>query len=192
MKRVKKFLWTKQVEIVMCALTALFTVLVLMVCGCTPTKRVTKTDTIYKSNTSHVDSITQVTGQKIDLVMRSVSELRETMAEWLNEQIDYEEQRYDSLGRLISSIKQTTNRTGGKESAKTDDKAVYIGLSAEQADSIFAIRLTSLKADLTVKEKTVERVDLSWWQWLLIWSGVLAWLVVIFFSLKFIIRFVWK
>ncbi len=91
--------------------------------------------------------------------MRSVSELRETMAEWLNENIDYEEQRYDSLGRLISNIRQTTNRAGGKSVSKTDSQSVYVGLTAEQVDSLLSVRLSAMKADLLTKEKVVEKKE---------------------------------
>ncbi len=103
------------------------------------------------------DSVARITQERIDLVMRSVSELRETMAEWLNENIDYEEQRYDSLGRLISNIRRTTNRAGGKSVSKTDSQSVYVGLTAEQVDSLLSVRLSAMKADLLTKEKVVEK-----------------------------------
>lgn len=101
----------------------------------------------------------RITQKRIDLVMRSVSELRETMSEWLNENIDYEEQRYDSLGRLISNIRQTTNRAGGKSVSKTDSQIVYVGLTAEHVDSLLSVRLLAMKADLLTKEKVVEKKE---------------------------------
>lgn len=192
MKRIKRFLRGKQVEIVMCVLTALFTVLVLMMCGCTPTKRVVKADTLYKSETSQVDSTAQITRKHIDLMVNSVSELKETMEELLNENIDYTEQHYDSLGRLISNIRQTTNRNASKAVSKTDSTSIYIGLSVDRIDSILSARLDVLKSEITAKERIAEKAGLAWWQELLIWSGVMAWAVVLFFSIKFIIRFFWK
>lgn len=141
---------------------------------CVPIKRTTQTETVIKSETILQDSTAEITRQKLDLVMRSVSELKETMAEWLNEQIDYEEQRYDNLGRLISNIRQTTNRSGGKESVRTDSQNVYIGLTVEQVDSLLLVRFSAIKTNLHAKEKNVKKTGLSWWQDMLIWIGIFA------------------
>lgn len=189
MKRVKKFLWGKRVEIVMCVLTAFFTVLVLNMCGCTPTKRVSKTETATKSEILQFDSTAQITSEKIDLVMRSVAEFKETISEWLNENIDYTEQHYDSLGRLISNIRQTTNRSAGETVSKTDNTESTVNLTADRLDSLLAVRFAKLKNDLHSKEAIVEKRGLAWWQDLFVWSGVLAWIVATYFCGRYIKRF---
>lgn len=155
--------------------------------GCVPVKRTTQTETVVKSEAMYADSLVQITQERIDLVMRSVSELRETMAEWLNENIDYEEQRYDSLGRLISNIRQTTNRAGGKSVSKTDSQSVYVGLTAEQVDSLLSVRFAALKTDMHTKERVVEKVGLSWWQKTLIGVGVASvtiWIIILLIFLS--------
>lgn len=164
----------------------------LTIIGCTSLKRTTASQTTVATDYTQAADAFLKQEQRLDLAIEMLSSTKEQINEWISENIDYEEQRYDSLGRLIGNIKKTTNRASGKETAKTDNKAVYFGLSIQQVDSILSTRLTSLKADLMIKEKTVEKVGLSWWQELLMWSGALTCLVVIFFSLKFIIRFVWK
>lgn len=119
--------------------------------------------------------MSRITQERIDLVMRSVSELRETMAEWLNEQIDYEEQRYDSLGRLISTINQTTTRNSGRESTKADNVSTFVGLTIEQVDSLFAVRFSKLESDLKQKEVVVEKKEKT----IPTWVGITALLVLI-------------
>lgn len=159
--------------------------LMAVLAGCTPLKRTTTAETVVKSEAMYADSLVQITQERIDLVMRSVSELRETMSEWLNENIDYEEQRYDSLGRLISNIRQTTNRAGGKSVSKTDSQSVYVGLTAEQVDSLLSVRLSAMKADLLTKEKTTEKVGLAWWQRWLIQVGItILTVLLIYFLLR--------
>ena len=81
MKSIKNFLYEKQVEIVMCVLTALLAVLVATMCGCTTTKRVVKNDVKYKSNISQVDSTAQITSKKIDLLLSRLAETKERLSE---------------------------------------------------------------------------------------------------------------
>lgn len=166
--------------------------LILTLSCCTPTKRIAKTEVASKSEALQVDSTTQITRQRLDMVMMSVAELRETMAEWRNENIDYTEQRYDSLGRLISTINQKTSRNSGKEIAKTDNVNTYVGLTIEQIDSLFAVRFSSLKSDLKTKEAVAEKRGFAWWQELLMWLGALAWIIATYFCGRYIKRFFWK
>ena len=151
--------------------------------GCVPLKRTSQTETVVKTGIVATDSMAEVTRQRLDLVMKSVAELRETMSEWLNESIDYTESRYDSLGRLVNTISQTTTRNSGRESAKIDNTSTYVGLTIEQVDSLFSARIATLKADIHTKEKVVEKVGLAWWQKTLIFIGG----ITLFWVLAFVI-----
>jgi len=80
-----------------------------------------------------------------------MSKTKEQIAEWLNENIDYEEQKYDSLGRLISTIKQTTNRNGGSTTVKQGDTYIYEGVTVQQVDSIVSAQMKRLRSELEAK-----------------------------------------
>ena len=165
------------------------TIAIVAVC-CTTAKRAAKSETVAKIESTQVDSTAQVTRQKIDLVMRSVSELREAMAEWLNENIDYTEHRYDSLGRLISSIRQTTNRSTGKETATIADREDNIGFTAVQLDSIVAGRMAEFVSQINTKEAAGVSIGLAWWQKVLMYLGVASIIAGLFFvALRIIKRF---
>lgn len=170
-----------------CNVFILFCLMMAVSVSCTPIKRTAQTETVVKTEMVATDSTAEVTRQQLDLVMRSVAELRETMSEWLNESIDYTESRYDSLGRLVSTINQTTTRNSGKEVAKTDNVSTYVGLTIEQVDSLFSVRFAALKTDMHTKERVVEKVGLSWWQKTLIGVGVASvtiWIIILLIFLS--------
>ncbi len=191
-KKVKRFFKEKRVEIVMSLLTVFFTVLVLTIYSCTPLKRTTATQTTVATDYTQAADDFRKQEQRLDLAIEMLSSTKEQINEWLNENIDYEEQRYDTLGRLTNSIKQTTNRDAGKAGSKTAIADVHIGLSVEQMDSILSARLDVLKSEIVAKEKVVEKFGLAWWQELLMWSGIVGWSVATFFASRTIIRCFWK
>lgn len=161
--------------------------LMTVLAGCTPLKRTTTAETVVKSEAMYSDSLVQIAQKRIDLMVSSVAELKETMAEWLNENINYTESYYDSLGRLVSTINQTTTRNSGKEVAKTDNVSTYVGLTIEQVDSLFSVRFAALKTDMHTKERVVEKVGLSWWQKTLIGVGVASvtiWIIILLIFLS--------
>ena len=81
----------------------------------------------------------------------TMSKTKEQIAEWLNENVNYEEQKYDSLGRLISTIKQTTSRNGGTTTVKQGDTYVYEGVTVQQVDSIVSEQMKQLRSELEAK-----------------------------------------
>lgn len=156
--------------------------------GCTPLKRVTKTETVSKTEVSQTDSTEQITRQRLDILMRSVAELRESMSEWTKENIDYTENRYDSLGRLVSSIRQTTNRDSGREAVKTDNTSTYVGVTLEQVDSLFSSRVATIKQDMRTKEVVKEKIGLSLWQKLLCAAGLISIIIRVLQLLRIIFK----
>jgi hypothetical protein len=85
-----------------------------------------------------------------------MSKTKEQIAEWLNENVNYEEQKYDSLGRLISTIKQTASRNGGTTTVKQGDTYVYEGVTVRQVDSIVSAQMKRLRSELTAKSTEEE------------------------------------
>lgn len=188
MKSIKNFLYEKQVEIVMCVLTALLAVLVATMCGCTTTKRVVKNDVKYKSNISQVDSTAQITSKKIDLVLSRLAETKERLSEWAAERIDYNVVDYDTLGRIIRSATQTTDRQSGRQSDRHIVDNTTTALTVSQVDSLIYLSEKRMMSKIEeINAVTVER-GLAWWQKMLIYLGVVSAIAGLFFVARQIKR----
>lgn len=173
----------KRIFFIVAVLTAL------LICGCVPTKKTVKTQTEAQMDYFVINNELHTQRTKLDAVTEAISSTKELLGEWLNESTNYSEQRYDSLGRLISSIEQTTSRNGGKEVAKQGDTYVYQGVTVSQIDSVVAAQMKQLKSELSATSKTVEKRGLAWWQSSLMWVGALFLLLIVFGLIK---RFVLK
>ena len=125
-------------------------ILVSVVMGCT-VKRTTQTEIKSKVDYSEITKELKTQRTQLDKVTETMSKTKEQIAEWLNENIDYEEQKYDSLGRLISSIKQTTSRNGGTTTVKQGDTYIYEGVTVQQVDSIVSAQMKRLRSELEAR-----------------------------------------
>ena len=130
-------------------------ILVSVVMGCT-VKRTTQTETKSKVDYSEITNELKTQRTQLDKVTETMSKTKEQIAEWLNENIDYEEQKYDSLGRLISTIKQTTSRNGGTTTVKQGDTYIYEGVTVQQVDSVVSAQMKRLRSELTAKSTEEE------------------------------------
>lgn len=173
----------KRIFFIVAVLTAL------LIYGCVPTKKTVKTQTEAQMDYLVINNELHTQRTKLDAVTEAISSTKELLGKWLNESTNYSEQRYDSLGRLISSIEQTTTRNGGKEVAKQGDTYVYQGVTVSQIDSVVAAQMKQLKSELSATSKTVEKRGLAWWQISLMWVGALFLLLIVFGLVK---RFVLK
>ncbi len=173
----------KRIFFIVAVLTALF------ICGCVPTKKATKTRIEARTDFSEITDELRTQRTRLDAVTEVMSKTKEQLAEWMNESIGYREQKFDSLGRLISVVEQTTSRNGGKEVAKQGDTYVYQGVTVSQIDSVVTAQMKQLKSELSATSKTVEKRGLAWWQSSLMWAGALFLLLIVFGLIK---RFVLK
>lgn len=135
----------------------LLMLIVISVLGCTPVKRTASTEIRTKADYSEITNELKTQRTQLDKVAETMSKTKEQIAEWLNENVNYEEQKYDSLGRLISTIKQTTSRNGGTTTVKQGDTYIYEGVTVQQVDSIVSEQMKRLRAELKVKN--VEKVE---------------------------------
>ena len=135
----------------------IYFLVVSVIIGCTPMKRTASTETKEKADYSEITNELKTQRTQLDKVTETMNKTKEQIAEWLNENIDYEEQKYDSLGRLISTIKQTTSRNGGTNVVKQGDTYVYEGVTVQQVDSIVSAQMKRLRAEL--EAKNVEKKD---------------------------------
>ena len=133
----------------------LILIFVSVVMGCT-VKRTTQTETKSKVDYSEITNELKTQRTQLDKVTETMSKTKEQIAEWLNENIDYEEQKYDSLGRMISSIKQTTSRNGGTNVVKQGDTYIYEGVTVQQIDSIVSAQMKRLRSELEAKNTEKE------------------------------------
>ncbi len=161
----------------------------ILIYGCVPHKQTAKTEVVAHTDYSEITNELRTQHTRLDAVTEAISYTKEQLAEWLNENIDYREQKFDSLGRLISVVEQTTSRNGGKEVAKQGDTYVYQGVTVQQIDSVVAAQMKQLKSELSATSKTVEKRGLTWWQSSLMWAGVLFLILIIFGLVK---RFFFK
>ena len=122
-----------------------------VIMGCTPMKRTASTEIKEKADYSEITNELKTQRTQLDKVTETMSKTKEQIAEWLNENIDYEEQKYDSLGRLISTIKQTTSRNGGTNVVKQGDTYIYEGVTVQQVDSIVSAQMKRLRSELEAK-----------------------------------------
>lgn len=129
----------------------IYFLVVSVIMGCTPMKRTASTEIKEKADYSEITNELKTQRTQLDKVTETMSKTKEQIAEWLNENIDYEEQKYDSLGRLISTIKQTTSRNGGTTTIKQGDTYVYEGVTVQQVDSIVSAQMKQLRTELTAK-----------------------------------------
>jgi hypothetical protein len=129
----------------------IYFLVVSVVMGCTPMKRTASTEVKEKADYSEITNELKTQRAQLDKVTETMSKTKEQIAEWLNENIDYEEQKYDSLGRLISTIKQTTSRNGGTTTVKQGDTYVYEGVTVQQVDSIVSEQMKRLRSELEAK-----------------------------------------
>lgn len=129
----------------------LLMLIVISVLGCTPVKRTASTEIKEKTDYSEITNELKTQRTQLDKVTETMSKTKEQIAEWLNENVSYEEQKYDSLGRLISTIKQTTSRNGGTTVVKQGDTYVYEGVTVRQVDSIVSAQMKRLRSELEAK-----------------------------------------
>lgn len=129
----------------------IYFLVVSVVMGCTPMKRTASTEIRTKADYSEITNELKTQRTQLDKVTETMSKTKEQIAEWLSENVNYEEQKYDSLGRLISTIKQTTNRNGGSTTVKQGDTYIYEGVTVQQVDSIVSAQMKRLRSELEAK-----------------------------------------
>lgn len=134
----------------------IYFLVVSVIMGCTPMKRTASTEVKEKTDYSEITNELKTQRTQLDKVTETMSKTKEQIAEWLNENVNYEEQKYDSLGRLINTIRQTTSRNGGTTTVKQGDTYVYEGVTVQQVDSIVSEQMKRLRSELMVKSTEKE------------------------------------
>ena len=155
-------------------------ILVSVVMGCTPVKRTSSTEIKSKADYSEITDELRTQRTQLDKVTETMSKTKEQIAEWLNESIGYREQKFDSLGRLISVVEQTTSRNGGTTTVKQGDTYVYEGVTVRQVDSIVSVQMKQLRSELeaNITERT-EPKPISTIGWIMVCVALIVGIIVI-------------
>lgn len=159
----------------------IYFLVVSVIMGCTPMKRTASTEVKEKTDYSEITNELKTQRTQLDKVTETMSKTKEQIAEWLNENVNYEEQRYDSLGRLISTIKQTTSRNGGTTTVKQGDTYIYEGVTVQQVDSIVSAQMKRLRSELEAKNMEKKKKESKG-----LLSGTIAFIKYILMLLAFI------
>lgn len=153
--------------------------------GCVATKSKSKAATKTELSSQSEQVETNVSSAKTEVEATEKVDYSELIAEWSNENIEWQEQKFDSLGNLISQINATTTRSSGRDSDKKEVKIIQIGITQESLDSTLDVRLAQIKQQETKIEKEYIKVGLAWWQKALMWLGGLGLVgLVVWFLVK--------
>ncbi len=163
------------------------TIAIVAIC-CTTAKRAVKNETVAKIESTQVDSTAQVTDRKIDLLLRRLTETNEELSEWAAERIDYNVVDYDTLGRIVRSATQTTDRQSGRQSDRHIVDNTTTALTVSQVDSLIHLSEKRMMSKIEeINAVTVKR-GLVWWQKVLIYLGVVSAIAGLFFVARQIKR----
>lgn len=163
------------------------TIAIVAIC-CTTAKRAVKNETVAKIESTQVDSTAQVTDRKIDLLLRRLTETNEELSEWAAERIDYNVVDYDTLGRIVRSATQTTDRQSGRQSDRHIVDNTTTALTVSQVDSLIHLSEKRMMSKIEeINAVTVKR-GLVWWQKVLIYFGVVSAIAGLFFVARQIKR----
>lgn len=151
----------------------LFISILLLVISCVPTKTIIKEDSTIQAKFTEVNNQLGVYNAKLDEVSKSIKSTQDRVTELLNENISYEEQKFDSLGRLISVIKQNTNRTNNKEVDTQINETSETVLTLNQVDSIIQSQISKLEYERVVVQEKIVTIGLNFLQKLFIILGII-------------------
>jgi hypothetical protein len=154
--------------------------------GCTPVKRTASTQIKEKADYSEITNGLKTQRTQLDKVTETMSKTKEQIAEWLNENVNYEEQKYDSLGRLIGTIKQTTTRNGGTNVVKQGDTYIYEGVTVQQVDSIVSAQMKRLRSELeakVTKEEEPQSIGVVGYIMIFVMLALVVFLIVLPYSI---------
>lgn len=164
------------------------TIAIVAIC-CTTAKRAVKNETVAKIESTQVDSTAQITNEKIDLLLSRLTETKDRLSEWAAERIDYNVVDYDTLGRIIRSATQTTDRQSGRHKDKHIVDNTTTTLTILHIDSLIRLSEARIMSQIEEKNAIAVSIGLAWWQKVLMYLGVASVIAGLFFIARRIIMF---
>ena len=168
------------------SIAAACTVAVLI--GCVPTKKTTVSDSKGETMLNKQDSLVQVQTKTLDLLFHRLTETNEELSEWAAERIDYNVVDYDTLGRIIRSATQTTDRNSGRQNDRHIVDNTMAVLTISQIDSLIHLSETRMMAKIEDKNTAMVERGLAWWQKVLMYLGVASVVAGLFFTARRIMK----
>ena len=141
--------------------------------GCVPTKQVTTSENYSASDIHTNDSLSAIQTRTLDLLLRRLTETKEQLSEWATERVDYNTIDYDTLGRIIRSTAQTTDRQGGRH----NDQHIVDNTTASIMSQIDSLILSSEKrimSKIATKSTIETKKGIPAWQKGLMIIGIIS------------------
>nr|DAP19256.1 MAG TPA: hypothetical protein [Caudoviricetes sp.] len=156
--------------------------------SCMPTKSTTASVSKRETTLNEQDSLVQVQTRTLDLLPRRLTETNEELSEWAAERIDYNVVDYDTLGRIIRSATQTTDRNSGRQNDRHIVDNTMAVLTISQIDSLIHLSETRMMAKIEDKNAAMVERGLAWWQKVLMYLGVASVVAGLFFTSRRIMK----
>lgn len=154
------------------SIAAACTVAVLI--GCVPTKKTTVSDSKGETMLNEQDSLVQVQTRTLDLLLRRLIETKEQLSEWATERIDYNTIDYDTLGRIIRSTAQTTDRQGGRYNDRHIVDNTTASITMSQIDSLILSSEKRIMSKIATKSTIETKKGIPAWQKGLMIIGIIS------------------
>ncbi len=155
--------------------------MVAVLIGCVPTKKTAVSDSKGETMLNKQDSLVQVQTKTLDLLLHRLTETNEELSEWAAERIDYNVVDYDTLGRIIRSATQTTDRQSGRQNDKYIVDNTSVGITMSQVDSLMRLGEERIMSKIEEKNAIAVSIGLAWWQKGLMYLGVASVIAGLFF-----------
>ena len=142
--------------------------------SCTPTKSTTASVSKSETTLNEQDSLVQVQTRTLDLLLRRLTETKEQLSEWATERIDYNTIDYDTLGRIIRSTAQTTDRQGGRYNDRHIVDNTTASITMSQIDSLILSSEKRIMSKIATKSTIETKKGIPAWQKGLMIIGIIS------------------
>jgi len=142
--------------------------------SCTPTKSTTASVSKSETTLNEQDSLVQVQTRTLDLLLRRLIETKEQLSEWAAERIDYNVVDYDTLGRIIRSTTQITDRQSGRQNDKYIVDNTSVGITMSQIDSLILSSEKRIMSKIATKSTIETKKGIPAWQKGLMIIGIIS------------------
>lgn len=142
--------------------------------GCVSTKQVTTSENYSASDIHTNDSLSAIQTRTLDLLLRRLTETKEQLSEWTTERVEYNTIDYDTLGRIIRSTAQTTDRQGGRHNDRHIVDNTTASITMSQIDSLILSSEKRIMSKIATKSTIETKKGIPAWQKGLMIIGIIS------------------
>lgn len=148
--------------------------ILMLLSGCVPTKQVTTSENYSASDIHTNDSLSAIQTRTLDLLLRRLTETKEQLSEWTTERVEYNTIDYDTLGRIIRSTAQTTDRQGGRHNDRHIVDNTTASITMSQIDSLILSSEKRIMSKIATKSTIETKKGIPAWQKGLMIIGIIS------------------